>query len=267
MATRIQQRFEALRGERAKGLVAYICAGDPSLAATVEMVHRLEEAGTDVIELGVPFSDPLADGVVNQQASARALAAGATVPGILDAVARIRETSQIPLVLFSYLNPLYAYGYDRLTADAKSSGVDGILVLDLPVEESDEYVASMRDHDLDNIHLVAPTSTDDRIRQVCARGHGFIYCVSREGVTGMQARLSPDAESLLQRTRRHTDLPIALGFGVSNPEQARSAVTHADAVVVGSAIVKRFHEASQDAQGRREAAAWVRTLVEAVKEA
>ena len=267
VATRIQNRFVSLRSNERKGFIAYICAGDPGLEETVEMVLCLEEAGADVVELGVPFSDPLADGVVNQQAAARALKAGATLEGVLSAVRKIRESSDIPLVLFSYLNPLYAFGYEQIAAAAESAGVDGILVLDLPVEESDDYLAALENRRLDNIYLVAPTSTDERIRRVCECGSGFIYCVSREGVTGIQDQLSPEADSLLHRTRKHTDLPIALGFGVSNPEQAQAAVLHADAVVVGSAIVQRFHEAPHDAEGRREAASWVGRLVQAVKEA
>jgi tryptophan synthase alpha chain len=230
------------------------------------MVCRLEEAGADVIELGVPFSDPLADGKVNQQASARALAAGATVAGVLDAVAEIRQRSQVPVVLFTYLNPLYAYGYERLCRDAAKAGVDGILALDLPVEEGEELRRALAGHGLDNISLVAPTSTKDRVRATVSKGSGFVYCVSHAGVTGMQEKVDPSA-SLIRRVRAATDLPTALGFGVSTPAQARAAVAEADAVVVGSAIVKRFHEAPHTRPGRKAAAAWVATLVQAVKEA
>lgn len=264
--TRIQACFDALARNRKKGFVAYVCAGDPGLKQTVDIVLRLEDAGADIVELGVPFSDPLADGPVNQQASGRALAAGTTVGGVLDCVAAIRKTSEIPLILFTYLNPVFAYGYERVTKRAAGAGVDGFLVLDLPVEESAEFVGCLRKRRLDNVFLVAPTSTDVRIRHAADAASGFVYCVSREGVTGMQDSLGGSAVDLLKRTRRHTSLPIALGFGVSTPAQARAAVAHAEAVVVGSAIVDRFHRAPHTAAGRARAAAWVGTLVRAVKE-
>jgi tryptophan synthase alpha chain len=227
---------------------------------------ELAEAGADVIELGIPFSDPLADGRVNQMASARALAAGTTVAGVLDCAAEIRKRSEIPLVLFTYLNPIHAYGLEKLAADAAGAGIDGCLCLDLPVEESGDYVQALRGKGLDTIFLVAPTSPDARIRRVARAGSGFVYCVSREGVTGMQRKLSPAADRLLKRTRTFTDLPMVLGFGVSSPGQARAAVRHAEAVVVGSAIVDRFFQEPKTAAGRRKAAAWVKTLVDAVKE-
>ena len=264
--TRIQDCFNSLAKNGKKGFVAYVCAGDPGLKQTVDIVLRLEDAGADIVELGVPFSDPLADGPVNQQASARALAAGATVDGVLNCVSAIRKSSEIPLILFTYLNPIYAYGYERITRRAASVGVDGFLTLDLPVEESAEYVDCLRKRHLDNVFLVAPTSTDARIRHTANAASGFVYCVSREGVTGMQKKLGGSAVDLLRRTRRHTSLPIALGFGVSTPAQARAAVAHAEAVVVGSAIVDRFHRAPHTAAGRSKAAKWVRSLVRAVKE-
>ena len=266
MQTRISKTFEKLKAERKKGFVAYISAGDPRLKATVEIVRRLEEAGADFIELGVPFSDPLADGKTNQLAAARALTSGTTVKGILDCVAQIRKQSEIPIVLFTYINPLYAYGFSKVCRDAASAGVDGMLMLDLPVEENAEFVEQLRKRELDNICLVAPTSTDERVAKTVAAGTGFVYCVSRAGVTGAQQKTS-SAKALIRRVGKHTTLPTALGFGVSNPAQARAAVAEADAVVVGSAIVQRFHDAPHNAAGRKAAAAWVATLVKAVKEA
>ena len=266
MRTRIQECFDRLAREGQRGFIAYICAGDPKLKQTVDMALRLEDAGTDMIELGIPFSDPMADGKVNQLAAARALIAGTTVSGVLDCVAEIRKRSDIPLVLFTYLNPIYSYGFDRISRDAAKVGVDGLIALDLPVEEADEYVRCLRNHQLDSIFLIAPTSTNERIHRVAHTGSGFVYCVSREGVTGMQQSLHASATKLLRRTRKYTSLPIALGFGVSTPQQAREAVKHAEAVVVGSAIVDRFSQEPKTHAGRAKATAWVKTLVDAVKE-
>ena len=265
METRITQRFDVLADRQEHGFVAYVCAGDPSLSATVDITLRLEDAGVDVIELGIPFSDPLADGEVNQQAAGRSLAAGTTVRGVLDCVSEIRRRSQIPIVLFTYLNPLNAYGFDAVAGHASAAGVDGMLVLDLPVEEGREMRDALGAHHMDTICLIAPTSTDERVKKTVEAGTGFIYCVSREGVTGMQA-VTDASEALIHRARAHTRLPIALGFGVSTPEQARHAVTHADAVVVGSAIVQRYHESRHSAAGLSEVDEWVKTLVQAVKE-
>ena len=265
MDTRVRKCFAELKKAGRKGFVAYVCAGDPGLRETVEIVCRLEEAGADVVELGIPFSDPLADGKVNQQAAARALEAGATLSGVLDAVAELRTRSQMPIVLFTYLNPIFAYGYERVCRDAARAGVDGILALDLPVEEGAELRRALAAQGIDNICLVAPTSTQERVKATVAKGSGFVYCVSRAGVTGMQSHVDPSA-ALIRRVRAATNLPAALGFGVSTPAHAREAVAEADAVVVGSAIVQRFHAAPHTRAGRKEAAAWVATLVQAVKE-
>lgn len=263
MTTRIDRRFTALRNQGKKGFVAYLCAGDPSLDATVDIVLRLEDAGADVIELGIPFSDPLADGVVNQQAAARALAGGTTVSGVLDCVAALRRRSEVPVVLFTYANPLFAYGFEDVCRDAATAGVDGILLLDLPIEESEEFAPHLTRHRLNYICLVAPTSSQERIRKTARVGNGFIYCVSREGVTGAREDQTP-SEELIRRVRAHTPLPVALGFGVSTPDQARAAARYADAVVVGSAIVQRFHEAPHTPDGRQAAADWVGTLIRSV---
>lgn len=265
MNTRISRRFNELRASGKRGFVAYVCAGDPTLKATADSICQLEDVGVDVVELGVPFSDPLADGKVNQLAAQRALDAGATVAGVLEMVAQARERAEVPIILFTYLNPLFAYGYERLCRDAARAGVDGILPLDLPVEEGKDLRDALAGHGLDNIGLVAPTSTDERIRATVRHGSGFVYCVSRAGVTGVRAKVNPSAD-LIRRVRACTTLPTALGFGVSNPAQARAAVAEADAVVVGSAIVQRFFDAPHTRAGRKQAAAWVGTLVRAVKE-
>lgn len=263
--TRIDRRLRELRAAGQKGFIAFVTAGDPSLSATVEIVRRLEEAGADIVELGIPFSDPLADGRVNQQSATRALAAGTTVSGVLECVRRIRRYSEIPLLFFSYVNPFMARGLERVTQEAADAGVDGFVALDLPIEEGRQYADLMTRRGMNSIFLVAPTTSTARIRKIAAMASGFVYCVSREGVTGAQRRLSRQALELLRRTRRCTKLPVAIGFGISTPEQARLAAHAADAVIVGSAIVERFHGEPHNARGREAAARWVGSLVRAVK--
>ncbi len=261
---RIDTCFARLKTEGRRGLVAFLTAGDPNLATTVDLVLALECAGVSVIELGVPFSDPLADGATIQAAAGRALAAGATLPGVLDAVRAIRAHSEIPLVLFTYLNPVYTYGFARFHADAAAAGADGVLILDLPPDEaatSGEWGATAG---LRSIRLIAPTTPPERMARIAAAAEGFIYYVSREGVTGEQTALADSIGSQVAEIRRHTALPIAVGFGISNPEQAAEVARHADAVVVGSAIVRRIgeHGAAPDLAARIEA--FVRPLAEAV---
>jgi tryptophan synthase alpha chain len=236
MPNRIDQCFAALRGRNEKAFIAYICAGDPSLAATVELALELEKAGVDLLELGLPFSDPLADGVVNQLAAQRALEAGATVPGVLDCVRHIRAQSQIPIVLYTYLNPIFQFGLERFHREAGEAGVDGLLILDLPPEEDSPNEGPL------HVRLIAPTTPAERVQQICARAAGFIYYVSREGVTGVQNSVASSLADRVSHIRRHTKLPVAVGFGISTPEQAREVAQVADGVVVGSAIVKRISE-------------------------
>ncbi len=264
--TRIDEKFRTLKAHGHKGFVAYICVGDPGLDETVDTVLRLEEQGADIVELGVPFSDPLADGRVNQEATARALAAGMSMPGVFRCIEAIRKQSQVPLLLFTYANPIYAYGFDRAVKSAASAGADGFLLLDLPVEEADEFAGLLKRRALNNVTLVAPTSTEERIERIARAATGFLYCVSREGVTGAQESLSPSAARLLKKARQATDLPMALGFGISTPDQARAAARHADAIVVGSAIVAKFHECGNSPEGRRRAARWTGKMIRAVKE-
>ncbi|HMP71748.1 MAG TPA: tryptophan synthase subunit alpha [Kiritimatiellia bacterium] len=264
--TRIDHAFAGLRKAKQKGFIAYITAGDPNLDATVDIVLRLEQEGVDVIELGLPFSDPLADGKVNQESAARALEAGTTPFGVLDCVAKIRKRSQIPLMCYTYMNPLVALGFERFAKRAAEAGLDGLLLLDLPVEEATNEPGILAGHGLNFICLVTPTTPEERIKKIAATASGFIYCVSREGVTGVQEKLGKGALDLVKRTRKHTKLPLALGFGISTPDHARAAAKPSDAVVVGSAIVSRFHQEPKTAKGRQQAAAWVGGLVRAVKE-
>lgn len=243
--TRIGDRFLKLRTEGRKGFIAFLTAGDPSLDRTVDLALELEGAGVDVLELGVPFSDPLADGPVIQRASERALARGVTLERVLDAVRRIRRRSQLPLVLFSYFNPLFRYGLDRLTRAAREAGVDGVLVTDLPPEEASDWLEPMRAAELDTVFLAAPTSPDERLRRVADASRGFVYAVSRTGVTGERDALSDDARPLVRRLKQLTGEPVALGFGIASPEQVKAAAEVADGVVVGSALVRYLEEHPQ----------------------
>jgi tryptophan synthase alpha chain len=240
--SRIGERFRRLREEGRKGFVAFITAGDPSLERTVETAREVEEAGADVLELGVPFSDPLADGPVIQRASERALSRGTTLPRVLDAVRQIRKVSDLPLVLFSYFNPLLRFGLPALAREAAAAGVDGVLVTDLPPEEAGGWLEVARAAGLDTVFLAAPTSPDDRLRRVAAASRGFVYAISRTGVTGEREALSDDARPLLSRIKALTREPVALGFGISTPEQVAAAASVADAVVVGSALVRFLEE-------------------------
>lgn len=235
---RIDRCFAALRERGEKAFIPYICAGDPNFARTVELARALESAGAGLLELGVPFSDPLADGIVNQLASQRALEAGATVRGVLDCVREIRRDSQMPIVLYTYLNPIVQFGAREFYREAENAGVDGLLILDLPPDEDVEK----RSDSLAHIRLIAPTTPRKRLEQICARGEGFLYYVSREGVTGARDAVAHSLGERVAEIRARTDLPIAVGFGISKPEHVREVARVADAVVVGSAIVNRIAE-------------------------
>ena len=237
---RIVERFARLKREGKKGFIVYIGAGDPNLAATHELALAFDQAGVDILELGVPFSDPLADGLVNQLAAQRGLESGTTPPKVLETVAAIRKRSQIPIVLYIYFNLIHRVGLERFIKAAAKAGVDGLLVLDLPPEESDNYEGLMGQAGLCHIYLVAPTTPEDRIELIVKRGSGFIYYVSREGVTGMQKRVAANLAQQVAKIRAHTKLPIAVGFGISTPEQAKAVASVADAVVVGSAVVNQI---------------------------
>jgi tryptophan synthase alpha chain len=237
---RIDERFARLRREGQKGFIVYIGAGDPNLESTRQLALAFDSAGVDILELGIPFSDPLADGLVNQLAAQRGLESGTTPKGVLATVAAIRKESQIPVVLYVYFNLLHREGLDRFIQNAAAAGVDGLLVLDLPPEESGNYEASMRAAGLCVIYLVAPTTPDDRIELIVKRGSGFVYYVSREGVTGMQSKVSESIGAMTAKIRAHTALPVAVGFGISNPDQARQVAACAEAIVVGSAVVNEI---------------------------
>lgn len=237
---RILERFARLKTAGQKGFIVYIGAGDPHLDATRNLSLAFDKLGVDILELGVPFSDPLADGLVNQLAAQRGLESGATPPKILETVSTIRKQSQIPIVLYIYFNLIHKYGLERFVDDAARAGVDGLLVLDLPPEESGNYEELLGKAGLCNIYLVAPTTPDDRIELIVKRARGFIYYVSREGVTGMQAKVADTISQMTAKIRRHTALPIAVGFGISTPAQAATVAQSAEAVVVGSAIVNEI---------------------------
>jgi tryptophan synthase alpha chain len=240
--TRITALFDRLRREGRKGLVAYLTAGDPSPDRTPALVAALERGGADLIELGVPFSDPIADGPVIQRAGYRALEAGTTVRRVLEIAAEIRKSSEIPLLLFTYLNPVLRYGLEKLAADARAAGIDGCLLTDASVEEAAAYVAVMRSAGLDTVFLAAPTSSPRRLRLVAEYSTGFIYLVSRTGVTGERDSISSAVGPLIQSMREVTSLPLAVGFGVSTPEQVAEIGKHAEAVVVGSAFMRLIEQ-------------------------
>ena len=240
--SRIQDRFRDLRERGAKGLVVYLTAGDPSLEDTGKLLAAIDRAGADLIELGVPFSDPLADGPVIQRASERALTAGTTLKKIMERLPHWRETVRAPMILFSYYNPVLQYGLEAFARDAARAGADGALVVDLTPEEAEEYVAAMREHNLDTVFLASPTSTDRRLELVAGISTGFLYLISRAGTTGERSQISSSLRPLAERARKFTSLPLAVGFGISSPAQVREVQSVADAAVVGSAIVHAIEE-------------------------
>src|SRR3984893_16080398 len=243
-STRISKRFAALRESGELGIVAYITAGDPTLDATHKFVLALAYAGADVIELGVPFSDPLADGPTIQRASERALKAGTTLAQVIDLVREIRKSSEVPMVLFSYYNPVLQLGLEKFASTAAMAGADGVLITDLTPEESDDYRQVLAAHHLDTIFLGAPTSTDDRLAKIAAVSSGFLYLISRTGVTGAKDALPDDLPALLRRACKVTQLPIAVGFGISLPGHVSVLGGLADAAVVGSALVSEIEKAT-----------------------
>ncbi len=261
MPNRIESCFKRLRTEKRTGFIPYICAGDPTLSRTVELSCALEKGGADILELGLPFSDPLADGIVNQLAAQRALAAGASVRGVLDCVREIRQTSQIPIVLYTYMNPIFQFGWDDFHGAAESAGVDGLLILDLPPEED----VSVPSTHLVHIRLIAPTTPPERMQRITQAAQGFIYYVSREGVTGARDGVASSLGKSVASLRQQTSLPIAVGFGISTPAQAREVAQEADAVVVGSAIVAKIGEHGAKPDLIEKVMETVRPMIEAVK--
>ncbi len=263
---RIARRFRELADASELGLVAYITAGDPSLDATEKIVLAVAEAGADVIELGVPFSDPVADGPTIQRASERALQAGTKLAGVIELVRRLRKSTEVPLVLFSYFNPILQMGLEQFADTAAAAGADGVLVTDMIPEEGDEYRAVMRARGLDTIFLAAPTSTDARLALIAEASSGFLYLISRTGVTGAQASLPPELPALARRVRRFTKLPLAVGFGISLPAHVAVLGGIADAAVVGSALVSEIEKASSPDAAARAVASLVRTLKRGARE-
>ncbi len=239
---RIERTFARLREEGMRGLIAYLTAGDPHPSRTVELILALERGGADIIELGVPFSDPLADGPIIQKASERALRAGMTLNGVFEIVRELRRTSEVPIVIFSYLNPVLRYGFERFAVTLAETGADGALLTDLNIEAADEYLAQMRQRDLCTVFLGAQTNTDERLRRVAQASSGFLYLVSTAGVTGMRETISEQAIPLLERARKATDLPLAIGFGLSRREHMEAVAPYAEGAIVGSAIMRVVEE-------------------------
>ena len=266
-ANRIDQTFARLRAAEEKGFIAYVASGDPDQAHTIGIALALQEVGVDVLELGVPFSDPLADGVVNQAAAARALAAGTTVGSVLEGVRAMRGRGlTIPVVLYTYLNPIYSYGFERFLSECASAGTDGVLILDLPPDEAARNPELQRRPDgLKMIRLVAPNTPPERLAVIAAAAEGFVYFVSREGVTGERQSVAASIDERAAAIRAVTPLPVVVGFGISTPAQAREASRAVDAVVVGSAIVRRIGELGPRPDLAAQVAGFVRPMVLAVK--
>lgn len=257
--SRLQHTFARLRASKTGGLVAYVTAGDPDIDRSTAIVLAIADAGADVIEIGVPFSDPIADGPVIQRASERALAAGASLTSALDLVAEVRRTIETPIVLFTYVNPVVRMGTDRFVARAVAAGVDGVLLLDLPLEEAGPMHEALESAGLDTILLISPTTTPARLATAAAMGRGFLYAISRLGVTGVRDNVAGTARPVVEQIRAVTDLPVALGFGISRPEHVRETCTYADAAVVGSALVQVIADAAPGDEARA-AGAFVRWL-------
>ena len=245
--SRIAGTFAELKQNGKKALVTFITAGDPDLAVTEELIPLMSQSGADIIELGVPFSDPMADGPTIQLSSERALAAGTTLPRILATVKTVRARTQVPIVLMGYFNPIFSYGLERFASDAAAAGVDGVLLVDLPPEEADEFKACADRHGIDVIFLLTPTSDETRIRTVVKRARGFIYYVSVTGVTGVRSGIEASVAGNVDVIKKRTTVPVAVGFGIATPEQAGEVAVTADGVVVGSAIVKLFEQHRGDA--------------------
>jgi tryptophan synthase alpha chain len=258
--SRIEERFTELRKAGKTGLVTYVTAGDPDLARSAAIIKRLDQAGADVLEIGVPFSDPLADGPVIQRATERALAAGTTLSNVLSMLKTLRPSVSAPIVIFSYANPILRMGLQTFVSEARAAGVDGVLTLDMPPEEGETFRAAFAGAGIDTIFLLSPTTTVDRIRRASALGSGFLYGISRLGVTGVRDTVDESARELAARVKSETQLPLALGFGISRPEHVRSIGQWADAAVVGSALVKVIAEHGQAAGLLDEVERYVRWL-------
>lgn len=262
---RIDQRFQDLKVAGKTAFIPYVTAGDPTLAQTEEIVYALEAAGADIIEFGVPFSDPIGDGPVNQEAALRALKNNVTLRDVLALIKKIREKSQVAILIFTYYNPVLAFGLNAFAQAAEDAGADGVLCVDLPPEEADEYKMALDAHGLRTVFLMSPTSTDDRIKLIAKQSTGFIYYVSRLGVTGEQTALAADLDQAVANIQKHTDTPVAVGFGISTPEQAKAVATMAQGVVVGSAIVRMIGQLGESPETAAKVGAFVKSLADATK--
>lgn len=262
---RIDRRFQDLAARNETAFIPYITAGDPTLDLTAHLVIELEKAGADIIEFGVPYSDPLSDGPVNQESAMRALKHHVRIADILAMVKKLREKTQIPIMLFTYYNPVLAYGVERLAEDSADAGIDGILCVDLPPEEASDYEKAFGSHDVSTVFLLAPTSTDARIDLVAKHSTGFIYYVSRTGTTGEQKSIEATVKGMVEKIKRKTDAPVAIGFGISTPEQSAEIASYGDAVVVGSAIVRMIGELGDSPDTPLQVGAFVKSLADAAK--
>ena len=261
----IENRFFELNSQGSKAFIAYITAGDPSIESTVKLVKEFESSGVDIIELGVPFSDPIADGPVNQEAAIRALKHDVNIGQIFDAICNIRKDSTIPIIFFSYLNSILAYGMERFVRDAKDAGLNGALILDLPPEEAEEYKRLMDENGLATIFLVSPVTPPNRIELIAKYATGFVYYVSQMGVTGEREKISETIPEMIKVIRSHTKIPIAVGFGISTPGQVSEIAEYADGVIVGSSIVKRIGEQGTQPGFEKEIGDYVKTLTASLK--
>jgi len=262
---RIDARFAALKEAQRAAFIPYITAGDPNLDITRQIVLALEDAGADIIELGVPFSDPIGDGTVNQESAQRALVNDISLHDVVAFIKDLRTKTDVPIVIFTYYNPVLCYGAETFAKDAADAGADGVLCVDLPPEEADEYRATLDQNGLRTIFLLAPTSSDERITLVGKQSTGFIYYISRLGVTGARAALEADLQTAVARLKKYSDLPVAVGFGISTPEHAREVAGYAEGVVVGSAIVKMIGDHGDSPDTAKRVGAFVKELVDATK--
>src|SRR5438874_77007 len=260
--SRIADSFANLKRANRRGFIPFITAGDPDLNTTKQLIVELARVGATVIELGIPFTDPMADGPVIQRASERALRHDFGISDVLQIVSDARQETEVPIILFSYFNPLLQFGIEKLTDEAKRAGVDGVLVTDLVPEEASQFASILRANDLETIFLIAPTSTDERLKMVAERASGFIYAVSRAGITGARDEVSAEAEKLVRRMRKFSDLPVAVGFGISTPEHVADVWRYADAAVVGSAIVREIEEAGASTDVVSRVSKFTRQLIE-----
>lgn len=261
---RIDARFERLKKAGQKAAVIYLCAGDPNLSITKQLAVALDRIGVDILELGIPFSDPLADGPTNQLAAQRGLASGTTPSGVLQCVHEIRKISDIPIVLYAYFNLIHRYGLQAFGKDAAKAGVDGVLVLDLPPEEAGEFEPILRNKGVHPIYLIAPTTPEERIAFICQHASGFIYYVSREGVTGMRTEVTDAIAKRVSLIKRHTSLPVVVGFGIREPEQAAMVADFADGVVIGSAVVQQIERYLDDSTLCEKVVEFARQFVKAI---